>query len=210
MTSPADYIRFVCHACGKRVSAPAEWIGRKTACPKCGISLAVPHCSTREAGDRTVVVVEPIDSEPGFSPPIDAVPVYSTPPNPAGLPPIRVTCSTCGARFSASDDQVGRMVPCPNCRQNVVVPGAAPTVVVYQPPPQQPVHHPPQPVVFIHNQSQEDAYQIEVLRQAGKDRRALLEIVKAPLLAFGVIVGAFCAFLFIAMMIKLLDYIATH
>jgi uncharacterized coiled-coil protein SlyX len=42
-----DEIRFVCEKCGKKLSAPKRFVGKKAGC-KCGVKTTVPEKSTRE------------------------------------------------------------------------------------------------------------------------------------------------------------------
>jgi RsiW-degrading membrane proteinase PrsW (M82 family) len=63
------------------------------------------------------------------------------------------TCPACGKRLKAKDELAGRVLPCPNCKQNVSIPEPGDEVPVYLVEPEQPAEQPerseppPEPLV---------------------------------------------------------------
>ncbi|HEY7428575.1 MAG TPA: PrsW family glutamic-type intramembrane protease [Gemmataceae bacterium] len=65
--------------------------------------------------------------------------------------PISVTCSACGKRLKAKDELAGKLLPCPNCKENVLVPEPDEEIAGYllqsETPPEAPPPPEPEPAV---------------------------------------------------------------
>lgn len=99
MTSAGDKLHFRC-ACGARISAPAESLGRSARCPHCQAAIRLEN--PEEARNA------PTEST-------------STSPAPAAAEKIRIACH-CGSTVSAPSSAAGKRIRCPRCQAVTVVP----------------------------------------------------------------------------------------
>ncbi len=97
-----------CPMCGRKVGASTKLAGRDVACPECGTLIHVPQ------------------QKPSATPP----PTPAAAKTPTQKPPqaiekvvhIGVDCPRCGTRIHATDRQVGKKVPCPDCDTPITIP----------------------------------------------------------------------------------------
>lgn len=83
-------------SCGSRFAAQPQLAGQTVPCPACGSAICIPAPQPAPVGLTPVALASPIT----------------------------VACS-CGQRFAAEPRLAGQQVPCPNCRQPLLVPNAA-------------------------------------------------------------------------------------
>jgi DNA-directed RNA polymerase subunit M/transcription elongation factor TFIIS len=112
VTEPDDaVVRFACPRCFARLKAPLAQVGAKRRCPRCQWVFPVPTAA--EAARRRCHL-----GEYGISEGMES--------SPAALQPqTTLTCPVCSALISATEDQVGRQMRCPDCDTPVVVPPPA-------------------------------------------------------------------------------------
>jgi predicted RNA-binding Zn-ribbon protein involved in translation (DUF1610 family) len=105
-------ISFECPLCRTWMSAPAEQIGQRVACPDCGTPATVPPRPQPRAEKRPPLP-EPYalceDYDPA-SPPV------------LGPQYIPVTCSLCKGLMQVEPELAGQQVTCPDCGTQAVVP----------------------------------------------------------------------------------------
>ena len=99
------FIRFGCHRCTTPLKAPAKYAGRKQRCPLCYVELVVPQKS-RPVGEAYGMLQG--DAPP---PPSDEIVVH---------------CSVCHSRLTATAEQVGQTIVCPDCGTPARVPPRTP------------------------------------------------------------------------------------
>jgi DNA-directed RNA polymerase subunit RPC12/RpoP len=93
-------IHFSCPSCRNSLMSPDEAAGTKIACPKCGQRLLIPP--PVQAQNKTVLGI--------------SVPEPISPNLPPQATQNQFTCPQCNAQVLVSEEYVGRMVECPNCR----------------------------------------------------------------------------------------------
>lgn len=118
----------VCHRCKTRLDAAPEQIGAEIPCPECRAMVLVtrPKPATDSSPAVTVAVDDIYKVCPGVDqPPLDNKVVYQR--------YIPVSCPRCGTRTHATEDQVGRTIPCPDCGTPSPVLAPAPKPEVARP-----------------------------------------------------------------------------
>lgn len=97
-------IKVACQ-CGKRFVAPPHLAGKSVNCPNCGSAIVI--------------------AAPPAPPPTRPTLAAPAPPQGAGTSPaeegIVVSC-VCGQRFNAPSHLAGQQLPCPVCRQPILIP----------------------------------------------------------------------------------------
>jgi DNA-directed RNA polymerase subunit RPC12/RpoP len=143
----------ICNACGARLRIRQGQSGKVYPCPKCGGPvdldqptappvldyLPLPATSSTRAGARGADDNEAVPSTPRNAtkgvpysgrdaseykvlPGVDQPP----PESPARKKYFAVVCPTCHTRMTTTEDQVGQLLKCPDCRRSVVVPPPPP------------------------------------------------------------------------------------
>ena len=86
---------FECPQCKQRMSTATKFVGCDVACPKCGTTTRVPEQKT---------------------------PPTKPAPEKQEVAQIGVDCPRCGTRIHATNRQVGKKVPCPDCDMPITIP----------------------------------------------------------------------------------------
>lgn len=97
-----------CSMCGRRVGASTKLAGRDVACPDCGTLIHVPQPKQPAAPPPTPSAAKPTAQQP--------------PKEIEKVVHIGVDCPRCGTRIHATDRQVGKKVPCPDCDTPITIP----------------------------------------------------------------------------------------
>ena len=97
-----------CSMCGRKVGASTKLAGRDVACPDCGTLIHVPQPKQPAAPPPAPSAAKPTAQQPRKE--IEKV-VH-----------IGVDCPRCGTRIHATDRQVGKKVPCPDCDTPITIP----------------------------------------------------------------------------------------
>jgi DNA-directed RNA polymerase subunit M/transcription elongation factor TFIIS len=105
MTTDDTSLQFVCPQCIAMLKAPMALAGSRCRCPRCQFVFQAPHESRRPFSGETYAIQS------------DAAPSSAAPDV-----EIAVTCSLCNARMSATPDQIGQTLTCPDCGRPAIVP----------------------------------------------------------------------------------------
>lgn len=98
-------IRFACSSCTGPIEVHRRQVGTKVRCPWCYTMLAVP---SESRGPGEVETYELADgTEAGAR---------------AARPAVSFSCSVCGTRLDATEEEVGQRMVCPDCGTACVVP----------------------------------------------------------------------------------------
>ncbi len=101
-----------CSMCGRKIMASTSLAGRDVACPDCGTLIPVPKPK----------VPSPAAPSPGSATPASAPAPAPQKVKKEKVVHIGVNCPRCGTRIHATDRQVGKKVPCPDCNSPITIP----------------------------------------------------------------------------------------
>jgi hypothetical protein len=125
MSTDADFIRFDCPGCGKRLKAPLGMIRKQVPCPKCRANVTVPEPQEESPSEDIVSIRDddgPLSREGDFLPPaLNRGPIAAQPnsveaaksvfePEPRPSPPPTYTSEAFGPRPDGSGED-----RCPQC-----------------------------------------------------------------------------------------------
>jgi len=122
-------IRFCCEHCGRKISVPDEYVGKRGKCPECDAAFVVParpdtielqceNCGHEIGVPRTCAGKTVKCPACNF---IVAIPAQKI--EPAGIPGVvQFSCSMCHRRIVEPESSRGKLIPCPHCDSYVAVP----------------------------------------------------------------------------------------
>ncbi len=114
-------VRFRCKNCGQKYELNESWVGKITACMKCGYDMHVPLVSDLIAG-RESNSQHHVGANPVFNPDkihtiyIDTTTVREQPDD------IIFRCKICGQKYRLEKKLAGQLAVCARCKRNMVVP----------------------------------------------------------------------------------------
>jgi DNA-directed RNA polymerase subunit RPC12/RpoP len=111
----ATYVPVVCPTCHTRMYGTIEQVGQKLSCPDCGTPSVVPPPT---AVARVTAAPEVVDLYPLAA---ETAPATGA-PRPPEQSYVALLCYRCGTRLTATLDQVGDTLLCPDCGMANVVP----------------------------------------------------------------------------------------
>ncbi len=130
-------IRFACPTCNTTISAPDDKAGGKGPCPKCGQRVQIPEPPKPPPMLNKTVLGRIEDIMPGspllpFGTMPSPVPTASAPPvaqrvdapmaSVVPVPPAATYCPRCRSEISCPPELIGRVVACPVCHEQFVIP----------------------------------------------------------------------------------------
>jgi len=117
-TPQPQYVGVECRVCQTRLYGRPEHVGKRLKCPDCGALTVLPPPAQPKPAQRPAALDEEqyelwgVDEQPLPSELLKAEPKY-----------IAIECRLCGTLMQAAESQVGKVLVCPDCRtQNVVPP----------------------------------------------------------------------------------------
>ena len=130
---PGKKIKVTCENCEASMKVPPTLIGKKIACPKCKIPVAIsapasspPNQPQPSVADSSAAVAAPVPTE-APAPAKEA---------PAPGEKIKFTCNNCEASMKVPPALIGKKIACPRCKQSVeLLPPAASMVETESPAP---------------------------------------------------------------------------
>lgn len=125
-----QHVGFPCDHCGTRLHALVEQVGQKIECPDCGVYVRVPPPAPPKPKSAYATPFEEIEAYEVEDPAEVRRPELEI----AVTPEFSFSCLVCESRLSATADQIGTLLVCPDCghRQMVRQPKPKP---VKRPPP---------------------------------------------------------------------------
>ena len=110
------YFPITCPTCHTRVYAEEDQVGQSLTCPDCHRSVIVPPAPMRDPTPPPVIT-DLLDDHYKVCPGVDQPPAGSV----AHLKHFAVVCPLCHTRMSATEEQIGQTLTCPDCRRPVKV-----------------------------------------------------------------------------------------
>ena len=116
-----ELISFPCNLCNANIGVRVEQVGEEIVCAECGKKIIVPKSIAQKAEAKLKgkldQVIESLTPKATYS-----LSNGTSAPTDDGAKQFMFLCRLCGTRLSATEEQVGTMVTCPDCTTKTKVP----------------------------------------------------------------------------------------